>query len=158
MEQLILHLFGDYVLQSDWMAKNKTKRAWPAIVHGTFYSLPFIVLCRHAPNPAVAFCLIYFSHILIDRYRLARYVVWAKNWLGAWKPWYASCTLYDWTDNLIEIHPNEVYCINRPVPPWHACSSTGYPPRTPDWLAWWLLFICDNTIHLAINYAALRWL
>ena len=28
----------------------------------------------------------------------------------------------------------------------------------PDWLAVWLLIICDNTMHLTINYAALRWL
>ena len=29
---------------------------------------------------------------------------------------------------------------------------------SPAWLGVWLLFIVDNTMHLCINYAALRWL
>ena len=124
MEQLILHLFGDYVTQSDWMAVNKTKRFLPAWVHASVYSTPFILLSRDN----WAFWTILLTHFLIDRYRLARYVVWAKNWVG----------------------PG-----NRP---WSECTATGYPPGRPDWLCVWLLIIADNTMHLAINYAALRWL
>lgn len=128
MEQLILHLIGDYVTQSDWMAVNKTKNSLAAWVHALFYSFPFLLLIRHAPNPAIAGCVILVTHFLIDRFRLARYVVWAKNWIG----------------------PG-----NRP---WSECTATGYPPGRPDWLCVWLLIIADNTLHLAINYSALRWL
>jgi hypothetical protein len=37
-------------------------------------------------------------------------------------------------------------------------TPTGYPDTTPPWLAGWLLIIADNTMHLLINYGALRWL
>jgi hypothetical protein len=37
----------------------------------------------------------------------------------------------------------------RAYRPGHTWS--GYPAETPDWLAGWLLFITDNTIHLLIN-------
>ena len=41
MNQLILHLIGDYVTQSDWMAQNKTKSTWAALCHATVYGAPF---------------------------------------------------------------------------------------------------------------------
>jgi len=128
MEQLILHLFGDYVTQSDWMATNKTKNSLAAWAHALVYSIPFLLLTQHAPNPAIAGFVIIITHFLIDRFRLARYVVWAKNFLG----------------------PGNL--------PWKECTATGYPPDRPAWLAVWLLIVADNTMHLAINYAALRWL
>jgi hypothetical protein len=128
MEQLILHLIGDYVTQSDWMAINKTKEDGPAAAHALCYSLPFLLLTGFSQHGLAAWVVILFTHFVIDRYRLARYVVWAKNWLGIG---------------------------NRP---WSECTSTGYPPGRPDWLCVWLLIIADNTMHLVINYSALRWL
>ena len=41
---------------------------------------------------------------------------------------------------------------------WSECSATGYPSDTPPWLAVWLMIIADNTMHLAINAAAVQWL
>lgn len=39
-----------------------------------------------------------------------------------------------------------------------APSATGYRTDAPDWLAMWLLFITDNTMHMLINRWALkRW-
>jgi hypothetical protein len=76
---------------------------------------------------------------LIDRLRLARYVVWAKNWMGPWSP------------NLWEQRMS-----------WKICSEKGVVPEDrrgpPVWLSTWLLIIADNTLHLAINYAALKYL
>lgn len=123
MIQLILHLIGDYVTQSDWMASNKTKRLFPAFCHATVYSLPFMAVAS-----SKALLVIWLTHMMIDRYRLARYVVFAKNFLG-W-PW----------------------------PTWKDCRATGYHYLTPDWLAVWLMIAADNTLHLAINYASIRWL
>jgi Protein of unknown function (DUF3307) len=125
MIQLILHLIGDYVTQSDWMANEKTKRIEVAFVHASVYMLPFLLILKPS---AVAFSGMWMSHMLIDRFRLARYIVFAKNFLGS--PW----------------------------PKWEDCKATGYPSERPVWLTVWLLIIADNTIHLAINYAALRWL
>lgn len=82
-DQIYLHLVGDYILQSDWMAIEKTKRHIAAFVHALTYSLPFLIL-----KPSLAAWLVIFvTHELIDRYRLARYIVWAKNWLGPNRPW-----------------------------------------------------------------------
>jgi hypothetical protein len=128
MEQLILHLIGDYLTQSDWMAQNKTKDSWAAWVHANVYSFPFLLLTGFAPRGAFAWMVIFVTHFFIDRFRLARYVIWAKNWLG-------------W-GNL----------------PWKDCSATGYRPDAPAWLAVWLMIIADNTLHLTINYCAIRWL
>jgi hypothetical protein len=130
MEQLILHLFGDYITQSHWMAVNKTKTSLVAWTHALIYSFPFLLLTRHAPNPILAGNTILLTHFLIDRFRLARYVIWIKN--------FADPTLSN--------------------PSWEECEATGYPPDVPTFLAVWLMLIADNTLHLAINYAALRWL
>ena len=124
MDQLILHLIGDYVTQSDWMAQGKRKWWWPALVHAAVYTVPFALAYRNEDANLV----ILWSHFLIDRYGLARYLVFAKNFLG-W-PW----------------------------PRWSDCKATGYPSDRPAWMAVWLLIAADNTIHLAINYAALKWL
>lgn len=124
MEQALLHLIGDYITQTDWMANEKTKRTWAAFCHATVYSLPFLLLTR---SPLALF-VIWFSHLIIDRFRLARYVVFAKNWT-----------------------------TNRSLA-WVDCQGTGYPSVTPPWLAVWLMIIVDNTMHLGINYSALRWL
>lgn len=143
MLQLILHLLGDYVFQSDWMAQNKTKRFAPAAAHALVYSLPFLLL-----DPSLAaFLVILVTHFFIDRYRLARFVVWAKN------------VLLDpsfWRMHLVRDRETMAAFLGRWS--WHNCSGTGYPSDAPPWLAVWLLIAADNTLHLAINYAALRWL
>ena len=83
MEQLLAHLVGDYILQSHWMATEKVKRWWPALVHGFFYALPFILLTT---NP-IKLLTIGFTHSVIDRYRLA-------NWIGRIKNWQFTQTGY----------------------------------------------------------------
>jgi hypothetical protein len=68
MTQLLIHLWGDYILQSDWMAQNKTKAYLPAFVHALLYSLGFLLL-----RPSwKAWLVIAVTHFFIDRYRLAR--------------------------------------------------------------------------------------
>lgn len=124
MEQLLLHLVGDYLTQTDWMAREKAKSQIAAMAHAIIYALPFLLL-----RPSMtAFCVILWTHFFIDHYRLARFVVFAKNWS---------------TDRTLR---------------WADCSESGYHKDTPPWLAFWLLIIADNTLHLCINYAALRWL
>src|SRR5882724_10449264 len=123
MVQLILHLIGAYVTQSDWMAVRKTSSTWAAFVHATIYSFPFLFIAS-----TKAIFIIWGTHLLIDRFRLARYVVFTKNFMG-W-PW----------------------------PKWEDCKATGYPSDRPAWMTVWLLIAADNTLHLAINYAAIRWL
>jgi len=127
MLQLILHLIGDYLLQSDWMALNKTKCSKAAAAHAITYSLPFLIL---EPSLA-AFSVICITHFFIDRFRLARYVVYARN---------------------IVLQPKKYRNA------WDDCRETGYHKDVPQWLSIWLLVACDNTIHLLINWTALSYL
>ena len=120
------HLTGDYILQSHWMATEKTKRWTPALVHASVYTACYLP----ATQSPVALAVIGGTHALIDRYRLARHLVWAKNHLGPCRTWH----------------------------PWVDCTATGYPPDVPAWLAVWLMIACDNTIHLTINASSVVWL
>lgn len=86
-DQLLAHAVGDYVLQSDWMANTKTKRSVACLAHVLTYALPFLLL---RPS-ASALAVIVSTHFVIDRWRLARFVCWAKNWLGPNRPW-AECS------------------------------------------------------------------
>ena len=72
---LLAHLVGDYLIQSHWMATEKTSRWWPAVAHGVTYTIPYAVVTQSW----AALAVIAGTHIVIDRYRLARHVVWLKN-------------------------------------------------------------------------------
>lgn len=151
IEQILAHLVGDYVLQTDHMADRKTKSFAVAYWHGFVYSIPFWFFVPLTvgtatgfwlpnggghfnlgalPIPNLALFLIITTHAIIDRYRLARYVVWAKNQLAP-----------------------AAYRYPFSKAAWH-----GYQDGKPEWLAGWLLIIADNTIHLLCNYLALRYL
>ena len=41
---LITHFVADFVLQSDYVAKNKSKSNWVLLQHGTIYMIPFIII------------------------------------------------------------------------------------------------------------------
>lgn len=83
-DQLLCHAIGDYLLQSHWMANEKTQRWWPAVLHAASYGLPFVFL---RPSRR-ALAVIVGTHLLIDHFRLARYVCWLKNQIGVrhWQP------------------------------------------------------------------------
>ena len=142
MQLLILHLIGDYILQSDWMATNKTSSSVPCLVHATVYSLPFLLLTR---SP-IALFVIWSTHFAIDRWRLAKYVIWLKNLMRQ------PLMLQDvdpFSQNARQIRFRES---------WENCKATGYPSDVPVWLATWLMIIADNTLHLICNYLAVRYL
>lgn len=78
----------------------------------------------------LAWLLIVVSHALIDRFAVAKYVGFLKNHLAPVDAW----------------------------PVWAKTNATGYDEEKPVWMSTWLFIITDNALHLAINYAALRWL
>jgi hypothetical protein len=123
------------------MAHNKRKSSFAAAAHALTYSLPFLLL---QPSMA-AFAVILGTHFLIDRFGLARYVVWAKNVI--FKPLSYGVGALTGETGQRDLKYR-----------WSNCSTTGYPSDAPPWLAVWLMIAADNTLHLAINYAALRWL
>ena len=181
--QLIAHGIGDYVLQSHWMATQKTQRSLAALCHVLAYAVPFLFL-----KPSLlALVVIIGSHFVIDRWRLARYVVWAKNWLLCpfWQrnnflPYQVEEVLSETTlkvNSTLGLRNGAVLTIDpmeQGLAPgsllmitderrtharsWHECQQTGYPADTPPWLATWLLIICDNLLHIVCNAVALRYL
>lgn len=120
---LLAHMIGDYVIQSDWMAQQKTKSHVPALAHALTYTVPFVAITRRWKALAV----ICGTHFVIDRWRLARYVVWAKNQVAPESFRYA----------------------------WDDAGPTGYGART-DPLVLPLLIAADNTMHGLCNSWALR--
>ena len=133
-DQLLCHAIGDYVVQSDWMANEKTKRWWPALAHVLSYGVVFLFL---RPSPA-AMTVIVGTHFVIDRWRLARFACWTKNIILSPPSWGASDGKTDGARA------------------WSNCSVTGYPSDRPPWMAVWLLIIADNVMHVLINGLALR--
>ena len=71
MIQLIAHLFGDFVFQTDWMAENKGKFnriGWlSCIIHCMVYTLPFLLITLDWSK----ILLIFLSHFIVDKFRLA---------------------------------------------------------------------------------------
>jgi hypothetical protein len=127
---LVAHLLADYVLQNDWMAREKTKGWFAAAIHGyvhlVVYSALFVVLGLDASflNVMVALILIGGTHAIIDRYRLAKHLIWAVNQLAP------RASRYPWAE---------------------ARDNGGYAASKPAWMSTWLMIIVDNTMHLTIN-------
>ncbi len=128
-DQLVAHAVGDYILQSQWMADNKRKESRAALIHCALYTLPFAMITQSVP----ALALIFGSHFFLDRFGLARYIVWLKN--GPW----------DFSGD-----PFAGF-----IPPLKPMTPTGYPDRVPAWLSTWLFIIADNIIHVICNAGAL---
>ena len=122
----LAHLVGDFVLQTHHQATEKTSRWVPALLHAATYTAAHLPVTR---DPR-ALATIGLTHAVIDRYRLAKYLVWAKNQAAP------------------AAHRVPLADLRQ--------TGTGYPASTPAWLATWLLILTDNTIHLAINAAAVR--
>lgn len=144
MIELFCHLLGDYFLQSDWMAVNKTREWSICLLHAMIYATVFFVamIFKYLPLKFYAFLVILSTHFLIDYTRLAKYIGYAKN-LIAPKSWRLN---------------------------WELCKQTGYCIETseqdrrwysgckPEWMAVWLMIILDNTLHIMINHFSLLYL
>lgn len=148
-DQLLCHLIGDYVLQSDYMANDKTKKSVAALAHVVTYTLPFLFITW---SPA-ALAVILVSHFVIDRWRLARYVCWLKNFLAPEKsfgPWVVTRRVGTFEER------SRTHTLW-----WHSwadCSGTGYHKNREPWMTVWLMIIADNTLHILLNGLAIKYL
>lgn len=123
MIQLLLHMIGDYLLQPNRMAIEKTSNSYIALIHAFIYTLLFTIITI---SP-IALFIIFSTHFFIDRFRLARYVIFFKNLIME-------------------------FDIK-----WENCKQTGFPNNVPSWLSFMLLIIVDNTLHLTINFLAITY-
>lgn len=65
-----LHLLSDFVLQTNWMALNKSKRNDALLLHVAVYILPFVSLAMFFDSGlVVTFCLVNaLLHFITDYY------------------------------------------------------------------------------------------
>lgn len=89
-DQLLAHMIGDYVIQSDYMANEKTKNSFVCFMHVITYAIPFAFITQSVP----ALIAIAGTHFLIDRWRIARYVCWIKNLFSPflWRHPWSECS------------------------------------------------------------------
>ena len=109
----LFHLIGDYLLQNNWMAQNKTKRHLPALIHALIYSFLFLFILDFE-----WWLVVFITHFFIDRYRLAVY--WIKFVNNSWNesnfgygddmPTWMSVWLMIIIDNTIHLTINSI-CI-----------------------------------------------
>lgn len=156
IEPVLAHFVADWLFQSQYMASNKVKAWQPAALHVTVYGLVFWALVQ--PSWA-ALAVIVGTHYVIDRYRLARHVNWLANFIAPWHRTKVSRRPHFTLS--AEMLPDEEYEFTRwrsTNPPWSECKTYGSPPDVPDHVAFMVLIVVDQIMHLLCNYAALRWL
>lgn len=131
MTLLLAHLVGDYVLQTNHVARVKTKSSFVCLFHALLYTLPFLVLSWTVYRSVVlaALVVIGVTHFVIDRWRLARMFLWVRN--------QCSPVLFRYS--------------------WREAGVYGEAPGEPSYIAFWTLVIVDNTFHLLINQAVWWW-
>jgi len=76
---LLGHLIGDYIVQNDWMASNKTSRTFPCVVHCACYTLA-VWACSFWWMPWWGLLACFALHFPMDRFRLAGR--WMRNVSG----------------------------------------------------------------------------
>jgi hypothetical protein len=149
MEQLLTHLFGDYWLQSDYCAMNKSKRTWPCLVHVLLYTACFLILTTSWK----ALLVIGATHFIMDRWPIIiKRIIWLKNHLNpelSYVP-FEKCDITGYYDNI----KNEATDVMKSQ--WET-TYNGYGARL-NYITIWLYIITDNSLHLFINYMALKYL
>jgi hypothetical protein len=132
MLQLLLHLFGDFIVQNDYVALNKKKNTLKGWIYCTFhcvtYSLPFLLIASWK-----AVIMIGLTHFIIDKTNIVAYfLAWRNN-----------------------VHnPSELKSKYGN----YDISNFGFQLQRPFAITIWLLILTDNTIHLILNYLFIKYL
>lgn len=153
MQQLLVHILGDFVLQSDWMALNKSKRSIPCLVHVLIYTACFLLLTTSWK----ALLVIGVTHFLIDRFHTPlKRLLWMKNHFGPtmqYPPfsWCNSTGYYDDSPYNTTPYGKEDKINQERMDHWY-----GKPRHF--FVTLWIYIVIDNWLHLTINYLALTYL
>ena len=150
MAQILAHLFGDYILQSDWMAMNKSKRTFPCLVHVILYTLPFLLITT-SWKALLVICAV---HFILDRWPvIIRRIIWLKNHInpsGKYVP-FDRCHIAGYFDTILTEAQGNVAYLDKSE------TINGFQPRL-NYITIWLYIITDNFLHLLTNYLALTYL
>lgn len=71
---LVCHMIGDYVLQTDFLAKTKGENDWHLAVHCFLYSLPFYIYCGMDWRLCMLICMHFIIDMLKARYKSINYL------------------------------------------------------------------------------------
>lgn len=152
-DQILCHMIGDYLLQSDWMAQRKAKSWVVANVHALTYTIPFAVMLwlqgTQWEKMWLALVLIECTHFFIDHTRLARYVCWLKNFLAP--RWIETERVLEKRTTAVGVSSVKEFPYRLRNYKWEDCKDTGYYKGNPVWLNVWLMIIADNTLHVLCN-------
>ncbi len=157
MGQLIAHGIGDYILQSTWMALHKNKVSWICALHCFTYTLCFLPLTLSWK----ALLVIFASHFVMDRFGLARYIVWLKEQQSTKPvPWRLSkLTGYFDQETLTGDDKERDYFIRVNMEKTSVADLIADPNvNRPIWIRVWLTIVADNTIHMLCNALAIAYL
>ena len=160
MEQLLAHIFGDFVLQSDWMAMNKNKKTLNCLVHVLVYTSVFLLLT----SSWKALLVIGGTHFIIDRFPIiVKRLIWWKNHFPLMKyPPFIYCDTTGYYDDspyttrtVVRHNIKEHYKID--INDGNGIIEKYGDPRL-FFITAWLYIVIDNFLHLTINYFALTYL
>ena len=144
MEQLLAHIFGDFILQSDWMAMNKNKKTLNCLVHVLIYTSVFLLLTTSWK----ALFVIGGTHFIIDRFPIiVKKLIWWKNHFPTGYLPFSMCDTTGYYDD------SPYNTVKGEFPP-----HLGYGKPRLFFVTCWLYIVTDNFLHLSINYFALTYL
>lgn len=139
----LCHFVGDFILQSDYMALNKSKKTINCLTHVIIYTSCFLLITLSWK----ALLFIGITHFIIDRFPIiVKKLIWYKNHINptlTYLPFkYCDTTGYydDSPYNTYKTHPKEF----------------GKPRHF--FITIWLYIITDNTLHLICNFIAIAYL
>jgi hypothetical protein len=150
MTQIFAHLIGDYILQSDWMAMNKSKRTIPCLVHVLLYTSCFLFLTTSWK----ALLVIGGVHFILDRWPvIIRRIIWLKNHINPWGKYvpFEKCCVTGYFDTILMESNADIAFVDKSE------TVNGFQPRL-NYITIWLYIITDNLLHLLTNYLALTYL
>lgn len=147
MEQLLCHIFADYLTQSDWIALNKSKRTVPCLVHVLLYTAAFLIITTSWKTLLIIGAV----HFILDRFPvIIRRLIWVKNHINPkfqYVP-FDKCNVTGYYDNVQNEAANKPFVTE---------SINGFTPRLNS-VTIWLYIITDNFLHLLTNYLAIKYL
>lgn len=141
MIPLLLHLTGDYILQTSTMARRKVDSWFWACLHATVYTLPFLLVASWQ-----ACLVIGGTHAVIDRFSVAKAVIGAKNCLGSFLWWLPSAGKDFPHMRMLDKALGEIE---------NGRHNWGSSHKVPPHIAFFVYVVVDNTLHLWINYFAM---
>lgn len=106
-DQIVAHVVGDFILQSDWMAREKFRSSLACLVHVITYTLPFLLITQ-VPETLL---VIAGTHFLIDRWRLPRFLIWSKNFPFPGRRPFSECHRTGFPPDMPEDLARQLYII-----------------------------------------------